>query len=336
MAQRPDAPDCLVLGAGIAGLLAAATLQENGLAVTVLDKGRGVGGRLATRRLSRPDGEARFDHGAQYFTARTPRFQALVDRWLAADVVVEWGRGFSTLEGARPDGRPRFIGARGMTDLPKYLARTLDVRLSTRVTVLQAGPAGWQVLTEDGRRFTAPGLVATPPVPQTLALLAAGDVRLPEPVQGALAGVRYAPCFAVLAVLDGPSALPPPGGLWPNRGSIAWLADNRQKGISPLNAVTIHASPEFSQAHLEADPMAIGRQLLAEAGEWLGARVLSFQVQRWRYSLPVTTHPERFLSSAEPAPIVFAGDAFAGPRVEGAALSGLAAAEWLLRHDERI
>ena len=65
--------DVLVIGAGMAGLIAAAELQRAGRRVLVLDKGRGVGGRLASRRI----GEASFDHGAQFITARTPRFAAL-------------------------------------------------------------------------------------------------------------------------------------------------------------------------------------------------------------------------------------------------------------------
>ena len=78
--------NCLIIGAGMAGLLAGTFLQENGIDVTVLDKGRGVGGRMATRRL----GEGRADHGAQFFTVRSEVFASWVDDWLTAGVVLEW------------------------------------------------------------------------------------------------------------------------------------------------------------------------------------------------------------------------------------------------------
>ena len=107
---------CIIVGAGISGLLVANTLKLEGWTVTVLDKGRGVGGRMATRRL----GEGTFDHGTQFFTVRSKRFADLVEGWLRAGVATEWTRGFADADG-RPneDGHPRYIGAEGMTSIPK-------------------------------------------------------------------------------------------------------------------------------------------------------------------------------------------------------------------------
>lgn len=76
-----------VIGAGISGLFAARTLADHGLPVTVFDKGRGVGGRMSTRRV---DGRPCFDHGAQYFTARDLRFRQYVQSWLEQGVVAHW------------------------------------------------------------------------------------------------------------------------------------------------------------------------------------------------------------------------------------------------------
>ena len=133
--------------------------------------------------------------------------------------------------------------------------------------------------------------------------------------------------MALLVVLEGPSGVPRPGGMWPGGEIIGWLADNTQKGISPeVHAVTIHATPEFSRTHYETAPEEVARLLLAEARPWLGSRVLMVQQQRWRYSIPRLTYPEPCLVVPGPPPLLFAGDIFAGPRVEGAALSGLAAA----------
>jgi predicted NAD/FAD-dependent oxidoreductase len=130
-----------------------------------------------------------------------------------------------------------------------------------------------------------------------------------------------------MAVLDGPSGLAEPGAVDPVDGPIDWMADNFLKGISAVPAVTIHATPEFSRAQWDAPDEAITEALLDAAQ--LESSVLpgSVQIQRWRYARPSVEHPERFLQLSGVPPFVCAGDAFGGAKVEGAALSGAAAAE---------
>jgi renalase len=114
---------------------------------------------------------------------------------------------------------------------------------------------------------------------------------------------------------------------------LAFIADNHRKGISPnVFTVTLHAGPEFTREHWDAPHAEVAQKLLHAASEWLRAPVKQWQVHRWRYSLPVQTHPEACLFTDQPAPLVFAGDAFGQPRVEGAFLSGRAAAQALLTH----
>jgi renalase len=323
----------LIIGAGLAGLLAARTLQAAGVTVTVLDKARGVGGRLATRRLTAENGQTigRFDHGAQYFTARDPQFVALVDEWLAAGVVKVWAEGFNTPAGPKPDNLSRYCGTEGMNGLAKHLASGLTIQTSTPVDAIWQTDDGYRATTADGQSFSADSLILTPPAEHSLALLASGDLQLAPDVTAALSAIQFAPCFAVLVQLAGPSQIPAPGGLWPNDGTLFWLGDNTQKGISATSTVTIHATPAFTEAHFDLERDEVGQKLIAAAGPWLGGPVVSYQVHRWRYSIPTQLHPEPYLWLQQSPPLLAAGDAFAGPRVEGAALSGLAAAEALLQ-----
>lgn len=319
----------LIAGAGLAGLSAAAALAQAGRAVIVLDKGRGVGGRMATRRFA----GARFDHGAQFFTARDPAFQDLVAGWQAAGAAALWSHGFPGADGApAEDGHPRYRGAEGMTSVPKLLAAGLDVRTETRITAVRRGGPGWLLDLHGGETLGGAALLLTPPVPQALALLDAGPVALPPDLRAALESITYAPCLALLARLDGPSGVPAPGALQIGGEPIFWIGDNQQKGISPAPALTIHGGPAFSAAHWGADDAVVAALLLRAARPWLGAAVIGRQLQRWRYSLPLNPLPQRFRAApaADGAPLLFAGDAFGGPRVEGAALSGLAAAAALL------
>jgi predicted NAD/FAD-dependent oxidoreductase len=154
-------------------------------------------------------------------------------------------------------------------------------------------------------------------------------------VRDALAGIGYQPCISTVALLEGRSRVPEPGGVQYSGQNgtgepVWWLADNQRKGISPVPALTIHAGPRYSLEHWQDDDAALAADLVRSVQEFVGTPVRATQTDRWRYSMPVSPHPERcLLASAEP-PLVFAGDAFGGARVEGAAMSGLAAAEMLL------
>lgn len=311
---------CLVVGAGLSGLLAAQRLQKTGWEVTVIDKGRGVGGRMATRRF---DG-AVFDHGAQFFTVRDPRFAVMVGEWQQAGHAEVWSRGFG-----QSDGHARYRGVPTMTALPKHLATGLDVRLQTRATRIEVAGGRWAVDTEQSGQFVADALILTSLVPQSLALV--GHL-LSEGDRVMLEAITYEPCFAVMAILDGPSQLPAPGVLQLHAEPIAWIGDNQRKGVSPeVPAVTIHTGPQFSREHLEDDMDAVARLVLGAAREWLGAKIVSYQVHRWRYSRPTSIYPEPVWVAPTTPSLIFAGDAFGGPRIEGAALSGLAAGNALSR-----
>jgi predicted NAD/FAD-dependent oxidoreductase len=331
--------DVLVVGAGIGGLLAAKTLSAAGHRVIVFDKGRGLGGRLATRRID----DAVFDHGAQYFTARDPGFRALVQGWLESGIVRPWATGFALSDGTfKEDGEQRYCGVSGMTGMAKHLAQGLDVRLQAKVDHVAVERGGWKISTEKGGAVTGRALLLTSPVPQSLQLLAAGKIDLPRDIRTGLEQVEYAPCLALLVQLSGPSAVPDPGGLWLPGEPISWIADNQRKGISPGRGVslTIHAGPAYSLKNWATPEAEVTQHLLEAAAPWLGGIPRQTQLHRWRYSIPTRLHPDRCVSLDEPAPLVLAGDAFGGPRIEGAALSGWAAAarlaEILTRPDQAI
>jgi predicted NAD/FAD-dependent oxidoreductase len=314
--------DVLIIGAGMAGLIAAKELQRAGRRVLVLDKGRGVGGRLASRRI----GGATFDHGAQFITTRDPRFAAVLEQGRQNGSVEEWCRGFAV----GVDGHARWRGKPAMSAVAKQLATGLDLHLEMPVVALRRAGNQWRAETTTGRTFTAGSVVLTPPVPQSLAMLDAGGIVLTPELRTRLAAIEYERCLAVMAVLDGPSRIPPPGGLAPAEGPIAWIADNQLKGISVEPAVTIHATHTFSLEHWDRDRQESGRALLDAAEQLLGAGIKTFQVHGWRYSKPMRVDEEPCVLMSQSPPLVLAGNAFAGPRVEGAALSGIAAAEAIL------
>ncbi len=324
--------DCLIVGGGICGLITATILQRQGLSVIILDKGRGIGGRLASRRLRDGDQVGCFDYGAQYFTVTQPSFQAWVEEWLRAGVITPWADAFAlTSGGVRDSGKVAYRGTASNRSLAQYLADDLPVLTQTRVTKFDWGDHLWQVMTEDQRLFTAKHLVLTPPVPQSLELLKLSPIELPGVMESHLTAIAYAPCLSLLVLLENPSLIPSPGGLWGDGDPLAWLACNHQKGISPQGyAVTLHGIPGFSQEYFEADDATITAHLLQAADPWLGSSVMATSLHRWRYSLAQSFYPQPFAFLDTPGPLYLGGDAFVSAKVEGAVLSGQAIAAKIL------
>lgn len=330
-----DRPPVVIVGAGLTGLVAANALAAAGRSSIVLDKGRSPGGRLATRRMTGRDGRtARLDHGAQFFTVRSPDFAEVVHDWRRSGVVREWCRGFTGVG----DGYPRYCAEAGMSTIAKLLAATADVTCDTEVRSLAGFDGRLSLATEDGRRWETDAVILTAPVPQSLALCENGWLPLPEAAEASLRAVTYAPCFALLVTLDRPGAVPYPGGVQvtmsdDEESPFSFVGDNLAKGISDVPAITFHANDAFSMLRFDDDPNVVHEDLLEAARPYFGgANVVGSEVKRWKFARPLAGHHGSSLP-VEPIPgttLVFAGDAFGAAKIEGAALSGLAAAEAVL------
>ncbi|MDH3295920.1 MAG: FAD-dependent oxidoreductase [Acidimicrobiia bacterium] len=327
-----QSPDCLIVGAGLAGLTAARHLASAGRTVLIVDKAKSVGGRLATRRI----GAARLDHGAQFFTVRDPAFNAEVETWVTDGVVEVWCHGFG-----KSDGHPRFRALEGMNGIAKYLAERLRTDLLRPPTIVTraeanaiiAGPEHWAVTYEASRRVPdeVQAVISTAPIPQSLRLLDAGATTSDH--RSELEAIEYNKVIAVLAVLDRSPRLPAPGAVQqPDDPTFTFVADNHDKGISKLPAVTFHCSHRLSDELWDLDDGRILTHVHDKLRSYLGgAAVQQVQIKRWRFAGPVSSHPERYVTAADrPGPLVFAGDGFAGAKVEGAFVSGLAAAQAVL------
>ena len=302
----------VIIGAGIAGLLAARSLHEAGARVTVLEKSRGFGGRMSTRRV----GDAVFDQGAQYFTVTDPFFSTWVDRWERAGLVAAWPGGTGS----------RYVGRPNMNAVPKALAEGLDVKREHKVTSLWSCGDHWCVDIENEGCLRAERVLLTAPMPESLALLSASGFKLPDPLAVELASMAYDSCLALLITLVGRSRLPLEG-VWREEGAIRWAADNHTKGVS-LNvaAVTLHLSPEFSEANYSRTDQELLELVRTEAEELIGTSINTVTLHRWRFSRVRSTCPQPYIWCPDER-LGFAGDAFGAARIEGAAVSGLALAE---------
>lgn len=350
----------LVIGAGMSGLVAARTLHNAGVKVTVIDKGRGVGGRLATRRLalSGKEGEqieGKADHGAQYLTAHEPDFIALVEELSANGILKEW----QTTSGDRP-ATPRYYAPDGMTAVAKYLARGIETRLAERVLRLECSEDsatntaqteakhGWTAHTDKDAALDADAIIITSPVPQTMMLLETLDAAqlsafLPDAARTLLENIEYSAALVLmLALRESPrflgQPLAPNGGIRLDSKHVWWLADNQRKGISPnVPTLTLHVTSEASRDHWETREEELIPLLLRDVGDYIGMQeIAAHSLHRWRYSRVQKPFPEPYYRLESDVPCFLAGDAFSRSqwlptRAEDAALSGLAAARALLQ-----
>ena len=331
----------LIIGAGVAGASAALALDEAGWDVVVVDKARRPGGRCATRRLSVDPASPWFDYGAQYFTARDPAFRVRVERDLASSVLARWSPAVCTAEHGRngwqltasPDDRERLIGPDGLNHWVRYLFEQadIDVRCGQGVRRLQRTTKGWRADLGENGYFNADAVVLTAPAIQAATLL--GDYAGALPAL-ANADDALSPCHSLVVAAP---ALAECQAIFVKDGPLSWCADNSHKaGQTRTNARlwTLHAGPEFSAVRLEDTPESIAATLTREFADITGLQARQMRLvrtHRWRYARPgpAATALDMRCQAALNDRLVLAGDWLAGGRVEGAWLSGAAAAAQL-------
>ncbi|MBV5298481.1 MAG: FAD-dependent oxidoreductase [Rhodoferax sp.] len=342
IAPRPS-KHFAVVGAGMAGITCARTLLQAGHKVTVFEKSRGVAGRMATRDSA----FGSFDHGAQYFTARDPRFvlaletaPQLCKRWSANSVQVldELGRVTGT---ALPATDAHWVAVPGMKSLVSGWAEPLkaagQIELQTRVTQIErdaVSPTQWQLRTEalDGAQHVFSGFAAVllaAPAFQAQDLLQKS--RLAGPWVAQIEEVQVGPCWTLMLAF--PQAMQPGlstlGPQWNAARSthhrIAWLARESSKpGRSMIERWTVQASSAWSQEHLQDDPARVEAKLIKAFAEVTGIRAEPAHVdsQRWLYAKTLKPLGQSHLWDSKNG-LGLCGDWCLGHRVENAFVSGL-------------
>lgn len=327
-----------IIGSGVSGLMAARHLMHAGAKVSLFDKSRGVGGRLSTRYAD----DYEFDHGAQYFTVTDDRFRHVVEAAQNEGNVMPWrGRALYLKSGhlTSDTGRERWVGTPRMNSFAKYLVESAgletDITLGQRVKAIkQEQDQSWTLsfeeksdgTLEDQKGFEA--VICTAPSEQAKLLLPDSFSE-----REALESTQMDACFALMLGMKDPIKLG-----WDtlrvNDLPIAWLAVNsaKPKRKSDLSTLMVHASPKWSNQNVNTDRAEIQSVMmgLTKALTRLDLSDLGYvTLHRWLYA-SVSKSPQTPCLVDEEKRLVAAGDWCLGGRVEGAALSGLAAAEAVL------
>ncbi|MEM7097904.1 MAG: NAD(P)-binding protein [Pseudomonadota bacterium] len=293
-----------IIGAGIAGAWLANQLNQSGHDVVVFEKSRGLGGRMATRRLD----DIAFDHGAQFFTARTDAFKTVVKAH--RDVVVDWQPKVVTLgDVTRPFKRdwfePHYLCHPSMGELCRRLLKNISVESQFEVNRLEKIDSGWQAYNQDGKATKLSWVISTAPAEQTQRLLPAAP----------LDDVAYSPCFALMGYLESP---PNFGAAVVKGRPVDWIAvSSTRPERKEKPGFVAHATPEWSLTNFEQDREVLTEQLTA-AVSGLGLQLGSIAaLHRWRYARVNVTHSESFWIDRTQQ-VAACGDWGVGPRVEDA------------------
>lgn len=333
MPLTPPVHHVALVGAGMAGAIAAHALTQAGYTVTVFEKSRGVGGRMSTRR--QPNWQA--DHGAQYFTVKDAMFGQSVAQWQARGWVAPWRARVAKRAPKAPhdvspsDSVLRWVATPTMPSLAKQLLSAATIQHGHTVSALtRQGNGCWQLHTaEHGTHPTEfHAVLLALPLPQLVTLMP----RLPAAWVQAWQSIRFEPCWAVMAQYAQPLALPF-DGLFANHSDLQWAARNLSKpGRTGQETWTLHATPAFSQAHLESAPHEVAEHLCRVMGQLGAAQPAASVAHRWRYALAVTDNavwPTDLAYWDAAQGLGVCGDWLAGGRVEGAWRSGAHLAQQL-------
>lgn len=347
--------DAVIVGAGIAGLSCARRLQQTGYRVLVLEKSRGLGGRLATRRVD----DQPVDHGCRFLQPTVPLIAQLIQGLEGRQVLRPWQpvcysvANDKHLEAQLPDNF--FVAPQGMTAVAKVLAEGLEIWRQRRVTGLvckaipeETAEQVWQLMVETSvsqpqESIQAKAIILAMPAPQALTLLQPIQLQVPSALVQSLKQVVFNPTISVMA---GYETMPLPTDFveenrgWSINGNpktpFTWVGlDSSKRTQAALPTVVIHSSAHFAESYLQSDELDLaGQALLQQTSECLKIKLthpLWMQIHRWRYATPVTTVPNEGLISEVPLPLACCGDWCGGTDAGAALESGWQTAEKIHR-----
>ena len=309
-----------IIGAGLAGLSCATSLQALGFEVCIYEKSRGPSGRMSTR-----NGEGwSADHGAQYFTARDPLFIQEVNAWIKAGVAAAWQSRLFVYEGGQwqesISSEHRYVGTPAMNSPGQYLAQNLSIQFNHTIDKIFRQNNKWLIhsLEAGDIEKAFDYLVLAIPAPQAIVLTKSTDLSIEDFSSKA----NMLGCWTVMARFkESPNV--PFDAAFINNEVISWLSRNNSKpGRTGQETWTIHANPQWSQQWIELDKEVASEHIL-ECAKKLGFHCENAEISmhRWRYASGAINSGSGFILNSA-TKIGACGDWLNGGRVEGAWLSG--------------
>lgn len=276
--------DYVVIGAGLTGLHIAQELQNRNQTYTILEKSKGLGGRIATRRID----DLGLDHGALFLDS--------IDKNLPLETI-------STDLG-------HFVSG-GMNQIAKLMAKDLKIMKEQKVAKLKPHDQSWHIETEEGLVLESKNVILTAPLPQALDLLSQNHLAPNENHE--LYAIKYTKALILLVTLESTE----------NFSSSIFEGHHfqfmKERKLHPKGLV-IQCSPEFSEKYFDQAEAVSTDEILKifKRSPLANLKIEKSELKKWRYSRPITTYSQRFLE-LHPG-LYLCGDGFGLPLESSKAL----------------
>ena len=310
-----------IIGAGVAGIFCANLLKNSGFDPIIIEKSKSLGGRLATRKT---DCGASFDHGVQFFTARSKNFKLQLENSLSAGSIGSWSP--KLLDDETKEKRTRFVGVSPMNEFVRPLCNNIQINFSEEVRSVVRVENEWNIRTVSDTNGTLyQNVICTVPGPQVSSFLFSEEKLVRE-----ISDVEIAPCWTLLLAFDSPLKLN--FDAWNSDiENIVWIARNssKPKRDETKECWVVHASPKWSKSFLEIKNDQATQLLLGELRSIFGSSFSNASYKashRWRYARTIRPLMKTYLCSADKS-LFIGGDWCLGARVENAYESGFAIAQ---------
>lgn len=319
-----------IIGAGLSGLTAAHILKDKAK-VTLFEKSRGVSGRMSTRYAD----PYRFDHGAQFFSAKTDAFKNFIQPMIDQDIIQRWDARFVEFENNNivcrrqwDEHYPHYVGAPGMNAIAKHLSTDLDIVLNTRILPPKRHNHMWSLMNEEGQNLgDFDWVISTAPAAQAIDLLPETFTYLSQ-----IKNVKMKACFALMLGFEKPLPLEFDAALV-READISWISVNSSKpNRDEAFCMLINSTNNWAEAHFEDDCEAVLNYLCDQTSEVTGYDMSVADhkaIHGWRYANIDKQDSPSYIIDHD-LNIAACGDWYIQGRVESAFTSGYELANELL------
>lgn len=330
-----------IIGSSLSGLIAGKKLAQAGHDVTVIEKNRSLGGRLATLKKD----SAIFDYGISSIISSGELFSVFMEELKTQNRIQKWANGFDFFDGSQlhdiNPNRPEnsyYASEDGLNNIAEYLSRWVDLKTDVRAGGLtyfganRSKKRAWIINLTNIEVFECDAVIIAAPAPQAYGVLQTAQDETPSRrIIRHIDEIRYEPCYALAATYK--EDIPEWKGIECEHSELKWIGNESSKLKNPQKtALVLRSSEQFVENHYGNSSKKIEELLLESAADIAGDWLLNPEwttLHFWKYYTAKNPYEDFFMEmEMDEAPLALIGDYYKDNTVEAAYLSGYKLAEY--------